>query len=100
MIDTNKIKAYVQVDDFNSAYKEIYKEYEQLTKSFLQRHHIELDEKECLPDYCNLIIKYFPKYQSYMKKIKKFMFSEDENAIEKIQKFINSYEEIYGILNS
>ena len=89
-----EIKELEQKKEYTKVFNYFHDEYTNLLKDFLERHEVEVDERDCLIDYIVKTRFFMPKYNSYTIPISNAMYNEDLTEAMKYELLMSSYKDV------
>lgn len=95
MLIESEIKELASKKEYTKVFNYFHDEYTGMLKDFLQRHEVEVKEKDCLIDYIVKTRVFMPKYNSYTISISNAMYNEDLSEETKYEMLMSSYKEVF-----
>lgn len=94
MLIEAELKELAKNKEYTKVFNYFHDEYTGMLKDFLERHEIEVDEKDCLIDYIVKTRFFMPKYNSYTIPISNAMYNEDLPEAMKYELLMNTYKDV------
>lgn len=95
MLIESELKELASKKEYTKVFNYFHDEYTGMLKEFLQRHEVEVKEKDCLIDYIVKTRCFMPKYNSYTISITNAMYNEDLSEETKYEMLMSSYKEVF-----
>lgn len=95
MLVEREIKELANKKEYTKVFNYFHDEYTGMLKEFLERHEVELNEKDCLIDYIVKTRFFMPKYNSYTIPITNAMYNEDLSEEMKYELLMSSYKDVF-----
>ncbi len=89
-----EIKELEQKKEYTKVFNYFHDEYTNLLKDFLERHEVEVDERDCLIDYIVKTRFFMPKYNSYTIPISNAMYNEELPEAMKYELLMATYKDV------
>ena len=93
MLIESEIKELASKKEYTKVFNYFHDEYTGMLRDFLERHEVEVKEKDCLIDYIVKTRVFMPKYNSYT--ISNAMYNEDLSEETKYEMLMSSYKEVF-----
>ena len=94
MLIESEMKSLADKKEYTKVFNYFHDEYTDMLKCFLQRHEVEINEKDCLIDYIVKTRFFMPKYNSYTIPISNAMYNEDLPEQMKYELLMSSYKDV------
>lgn len=95
MLIESEIKELASKKEYTKVFNYFHDEYTGMLRNFLERHEVEVKEKDCLIDYIVKTRVFMPKYNSYTISISNAMYNEDLSEETKYEMLMSSYKEVF-----
>ena len=95
MLIESEIKELASKKEYTKGFNYFHDEYTGMLRDFLERHEVEVKEKDCLIDYIVKTRVFMPKYNSYTISISNAMYNEDLSEETKYEMLMSSYKEVF-----
>ena len=95
MLIESEIKELASKKEYTKVFNYFHDEYTGMLRDFLERHEVEVKEKDCLIDYIVITRVFMPKYNSYTISISNAMYNEDLSEETKYEMLMSSYKEVF-----
>ena len=95
MLIESEIKELASKKEYTKVFNYLHDEYTGMLRDFLERHEVEVKEKDCLIDYIVKTRVFMPKYNSYTISISNAMYNEDLSEETKYEMLMSSYKEVF-----
>ena len=95
MLIESEIKELASKKEYTKVFNYFHDEYTGMLRDFLERHEVEVKEKDCLIDYIVKTRVFMPKYNSYTISISNAMYNEDLSEETKDEMLMSSYKEVF-----
>lgn len=95
MLIESEIKELASKKEYTKVFNYFHDEYTGMLRNFLERHEVEVKEKDCLIDYIVKTRVFMPKYNSYTISISNTMYNEDLSEETKYEMLMSSYKEVF-----
>ena len=95
MLIESEIKELASKKEYTKVFNYFHDEYTGMLRDFLERHEVEVKEKDCLIDYIVKTRVFMPKYNSYTISISNAMYNEDLSEETKYEMLMSSYKEVF-----
>ena len=95
MLIESEIKELASKKEYTKVFNYFHDEYTVMLRDFLERHEVEVKEKDCLIDYIVKTRVFMPKYNSYTISISNAMYNEDLSEETKYEMLMSSYKEVF-----
>lgn len=89
-----EIKELEQKKEYTKVFNYFHDEYTNLLKDFLERHEVEVDERDGLIDYIVKTRFFMPKYNSYTIPISNAMYNEELPEAMKYELLMATYKDV------
>ena len=95
MLIESEIKELASKKEYTKVFNYFHDEYTGMLRDFLERHEVEVKEKDCLIDYIVKTRVFMPKYNSYTISISNAMYNEDLSEEMKYELLMSSYKDVF-----
>lgn len=94
MLIEAKIKELAKKKEYTKVFNYFHDEYTDMLKNFLERHEVEVCEKDCLIDYIVKTRFFMPKYNQYTIPISNAMYNEELPEALKYDLLMSTYKDV------
>ena len=99
MLIEAEMKELAKKKEYTKVFNYFHDEYTDMLKNFLERHEVEVNEKDCLIDYIVKTRFFMPKYNEYTIPISNAMYNEELPEALKYDLLMNTYKDVRKAFN-
>ena len=95
MLIESEIKELASKKEYTKVFNDFHEDDTGMLRDFLERHEVEVKEKDCLIYHIVKTRVFMPKYNSYTISISNAIYNEDLSEETKYEMLMSSYKEVY-----